>query len=130
MGEASNHKPGEPRSFEVAYTDGRREALLVVRLSNTNMRKWGWLQCDPEFLTFHSVQFTDPNRRADQAWYDSLDPESAWDLTVAMCEVNAGPAQKKILAAVRLLLESWQSAANASSSVPGATPSMTTPTMG
>ena len=69
--------------LEVVYEDGRRESIIVKRLSNTDMMKWIDLSFDKQFLVFRSVERAEDVRgqgscRADQTWFDSLTQDSAF----------------------------------------------------
>jgi hypothetical protein len=110
--------PVQRESLGVTYEDSSQEVIIVKRLSNTNMVKWARLGCSDEFLVFASVEFGDNAKRADQAWFDSLEQESALAVVEAALRLNNAPAQKKIIGAIRANLESWLSLTKTLSSSP------------
>jgi hypothetical protein len=122
--------PAEPRRLreplEIACEDGRRETVIVKRLSNTDMMKWIDLGFDKSFLVFRSVERAEDTGgrgscRADQSWFDSLTQESAFAIVERALALNHSPIEKKVMAAVLDNLQSWLSLMPPSSSAPAAT---------
>ena len=117
--------------LDVVCEDGRRESIIVKRLSNTDMMKWIDLSFDKQFLVFRSVErpalaeaMAGTLGRADQNWFDSLTREAAFAVVERALALNHSPAEKKVLAAVLENLQSWLLLAMPpNSSVPVATPS-------
>jgi hypothetical protein len=122
-------KPRLREPLEVLYEDGRRESVIVKRLSNTDMMKWIDLSFDKQFLVFRSVELADASvgpgcRPANQPWFDSLTQDSAFAVVDHALALNHSPVEKKVMAAVLENLQSWLSLATPpNSSVPAATPS-------
>ena len=126
-GEAS----AEPRRrlrdpLEVVYEDGRRESIIVKRLSNTDMMKWVDLGFDKLFLVFRSVERAGvasavPAESIGQSWFDSLTQDSAFAVVERALALNHSPIEKKVMAAVLENLQSWLSLMPPSSSAPAAT---------
>jgi len=114
-------KPKLRESLEVTYGDQRRETLILKRLSNTDMIKWIDTGLDKAFLVFRSIERADPRERADQAWFDSLTQDSAFEVVEKALALNHSPAQKKMMAAVAANLRSWLSAMPSTSSAPADT---------
>jgi hypothetical protein len=108
-------------SLEVIYDDQRREALILKRLSNTDMIKWIDTGLDKAFLVFRSIERADPRERADQAWFDSLTQDSAFAVVEMALALNHSPAQKKMMAAVAANLRSWLSGLPSTCSAPADT---------
>jgi hypothetical protein len=123
--------PAEPRRhlrepLEVIYEDGRRETIIVRRLTNTDMMKWIDLSFDKQFLVFRSGErsVTDGSATvpvANQLWFDSLTQDSAFAIVETALELNHSPRQKKVMAAVMTSLQSWLSVMPSTSSTPAAT---------
>jgi hypothetical protein len=124
--------PAEPSrrlrdSLEVVYDDGRRESIIVKRLSNTDMMKWVDLGFDKQFLVFRSVErseTSDLKSQINQPWFDSLTQDSAFAVVERALALNHSPIEKKVMAAVLENLQSWLSLTPPNSSVPAATVSM------
>jgi hypothetical protein len=128
--------PAEPHRhlrdpLEVVYEDGRRESIIVKRLSNTDMMKWVDLGFDKQFLVFRSVEraaadipSTGGERGVGQPWFDSLTQDSAFAVVERALALNHSPIEKKVMAAVLENLQSWLSLMPPNSSVPAATVSM------
>ncbi len=114
-------KPKLRESLEVIYDDQRRESLILKRLSNTDMIKWIDTGLDKAFLVFRSIERADPRERADQAWFDSLTQDGAFEVVEKALALNHSPAQKKMMAAVAANLRSWLSAMPSTSSAPADT---------
>jgi len=123
--------PAEPRRnlrepLEVIYEDGRRETIIVRRLTNNDMMKWIDLSFDKQFLVFRSGErsVTDGSATvpvANQLWFDSLTQDSAFAIVETALELNHSPRQKKVMAAVMTSLQSWLSVMPSTSSTPAAT---------
>jgi hypothetical protein len=124
-------KPRLRDPLEVVYEDGRRESIIVKRLSNTDMMKWVDLGFDKQFLVFRSVERAEtglggasvPACGANQLWFDSLTQDSAFAVVERALALNHSPIEKKVMAAVLENLQSWLSLMPPSSSVPAATAS-------
>jgi len=114
-------KPKLRESLEVIYGDQRREMVILKRLSNTDMIKWIDTGLDKAFLVFRSIERADPREHADQAWFDSLTQDSAFEVVEKALALNHSPAQKKMMAAVAANLRSWLSAMPSTSSAPADT---------
>lgn len=124
MNEQQKPKLREP--LEVAYEDGRRESIIVKRLSNTDMMKWVDLSFDKQFLVFRSVERAGvasavPAETVNQSWFDSLTQDSAFAVVERALALNHSSVEKKVMAAVLENLQSWLSLMPPSSSVPAAT---------
>ncbi len=121
--------PAEPRRIlreplGVEYEDGRRETIIVKRLSNTDLMTWVDSGFNKPFLVFRSMERADKAQRADQAWFDSLTQDSAFEVVEKAMALNHSPTlQKKVLGAALANLQSWLSAMPLNSSVPAATES-------
>jgi hypothetical protein len=127
MNEQQKPKLRDP--LEVVYEDGRRESIIVKRLSNTDMMKWVDLGFDKQFLVFRSVERSVPDGSAtvpvaNQLWFDSLTQDSAFAVVERALTLNHSPIEKKVMAAVLENLQSWLSLMPPNSSVPAATVSM------
>ena len=126
--------PAEPRRhlrdpLEVVYEDGRRESIIVKRLSNTDMMKWVDLGFDKAFLVFRSIERSalaeaSTDNAVGQRWFDSLTQDSAFVVVEHALALNHSPIEKKVMAAVLENLQSCLSLMPPSSSVPAATVSM------
>jgi len=121
-------KPRLREPLEVVYEDGRRESIIVKRLSNTDMMKWVDLGFDKQFLVFRSVERAEDSGgrgscRADQPWFDFLTQDSAFAIVERALALNHSPIEKKVMAAVLENLQSWLSLMPPNSSVPAATAS-------
>ena len=114
-------KPKLRESLDVIYEDQRREMVILKRLSNTDMIKWIDTGLDKAFLVFRSIERADPRERVDQAWFDSLTQDSAFEVVEKALALNHSPAQKKMMAAVAANLRSWLSATPSTSSAPADT---------
>ena|ERR1017187_2041015 len=114
-------KPRLRESLEVTYDDQRREALILRRLSNTDMIKWIDSGLDKAFLVFRSIERAVPAAAVDQSWFDSLTQESAFEVVEKALVLNHSPAQKKMMAAVAANLRSWLSAMPSTSLEPADT---------
>jgi hypothetical protein len=124
--EEQRQTPKLREPLEVFYEDGRRETIILRRLSNTDMMKWIDLSFDKAFLIFRSVERAEDmggrgSSRADQSWLDSLTQDSAFAIVEKALELNHSPLQKKMMAAVMTSLQSWLSAMPSTSSAPAAT---------
>ena len=122
----SEIKPKIREPLEIEYQDGRREKIIIRRLTNTDMIKWVDLGFDKGFLVFRSVERPEDGGgrgscRADQAWFDTLTQDSAFAIVEKALELNQSPIQKKLMAAVMANLQSWLSATPSTSSTPAAT---------
>jgi hypothetical protein len=124
-------KPRLRDPLEVVYEDGRRESIIVKRLSNTDMMKWVDLGFDKQFLVLRSVEraasdipSTGGERGVGQPWFDSLTQDAAFAVVERALALNHSPIEKKIMAAVLENLQSWLSLMPPNSSVPAATVSM------
>ncbi|MGO9243164.1 MAG: hypothetical protein ACLPT4_16750 [Verrucomicrobiia bacterium] len=96
----TNAKPRLRDPLEVVYEDGRRESIIVKRLSNTDMMKWVDLGFDKQFLVFRSVERAEDSGgrgycRADQPWFDSLTQDSAFVVVERALALNHSPIEKK-----------------------------------
>ncbi len=110
--------------LEVVYEDGRRESVIIKRLSNTDMMKWVDLGFDKQFLVFRSVEraeISDLKSQISQAWFDSLNQDSAFAVVERALGLNHSPIEKKVMAAVLENLQSWLSLMPPNSSAPAAT---------
>jgi len=112
--------------LEVVYEDGRRESIIVKRLSNTDMMKWVDLGFDKQFLVLRSVERAGavsavPAESVGQPWFDSLTQESAFAVVERALALNHSPIEKKVMAAVLGNLQSWLSLMPPSSSDTAAT---------
>ncbi|HVM62874.1 MAG TPA: hypothetical protein VMV72_18580 [Verrucomicrobiae bacterium] len=131
-----NQQPKLREPLEIAYEDGRRESIIVKRLSNTDMMKWIDLGFDKAFLVFRSVEravvgrvpsrgdFPSPggDQAVGQSWFDSLTRDSAFAVVEHALALNHSPVEKKVMAAVLENLQSWLSLATPpNSSAPAAT---------
>ncbi len=121
-------KPRLRDPLEIIFEDGRRESIIVKRLSNTDMMKWVDLGFDKQFLVFRSVERAEDSGgrgscRADQPWFDSLTQDSAFAVVERALALNHSPIEKKVMAAVLENLQSWLSLMPPNSSVPAATAS-------
>ena len=119
-------KPKLRESLEIEYEDGRRETIIVKRLTNTDMIKWGDLGLDKVFLVFRSVERSGvasavPAESVGQSWFDTLTQDSAFAIVETALALNHSPLQKKMMAAVMANLQSWLSAMPSTSSAPAAT---------
>ncbi len=118
-------KPRLRDPLEVVYEDGRRESIIVKRLSNTDMMKWVDLGFDKQFLVFRSVErpaiASATAGRPDQPWFDSLTQDSAFAVVERALALNHSPIEKKVMAAVLENLQSWLSLMPPNSSAPAAT---------
>jgi len=120
-------KPRLREPLEVVYEDGRRESIIVKRLSNTDMMKWVDLGFDKQFLVFRSVERAGvasavPAEAVNQPWFDSLTQDSAFVVVERALALNHSPIEKKVMAAVLENLQSWLSLMTPpNSSVPAAT---------
>jgi hypothetical protein len=122
-------KPRLREPLEVVYEDGRRESIIVKRLSNTDMMKWVDLGFDKQFLVFRSVEratassvpSTGGDQGLGQPWFDSLTQDSAFVVVERALALNHSPIEKKVMAAVLENLQSWLSLMPPNSSVPAAT---------
>ena len=126
MNENQSPKLREP--LDVVYEDGRRESIIVKRLSNTDMMKWVDIGFDKQFLVFRSVERAASDipsaggeRGVGQAWFDSLTQDSAFAVVERTLALNHSPVEKKVMAAVLENLQSWLSLMPPSSSAPAAT---------
>jgi hypothetical protein len=122
-------KPSLREPLEIEYEDGRRETIIIRRLSNTDMIKWGDVGLDKAFLVFRSVERAASSPPSEgmqgmgQAWFDTLTQDSAFAIVEKALELNHSPVQKKMMAAVMANLQSWLSAMPSTSSTPAATTS-------
>lgn len=137
-GTQTTSKPRLRDPLEVVYEDGRRESIIVRRLSNTDMMKWIDLGLDKQFLVFRSVEravvggvpsrgefaSTGGDQGAGQPWFDSLTQDSAFVVVERALALNHSPIEKKVMAAVLENLQSWLSLMPPNSSAPAATVSM------
>ena len=56
MTDPTRQTPSPRLRSKSLYEDGRRESIIVKRLSNTDMMKWVDLGFDKQFLVFRSVE--------------------------------------------------------------------------
>lgn len=119
---AAETKPKLKEPLTLEYEDGRRETVIVRRLTNTNLLTWIDAGFDKQFLVFRSLERADKSAKADQAWFDTLTQESAIAVVNKALELNhSREVQKKILEPIVATMQSWLSATPSSSFAPEAT---------
>jgi len=110
-------RPKLRETREIEYEDGRRETIVVKRLSNTDLLTWVDTGFNKPFLVFRSVERAEKTSKTDQAWFDTLTQDSAFEVVEKAMELNHSPTlQKKILGVALANLQSWLSAMPSSSS--------------
>jgi hypothetical protein len=115
-------RPRLRESREIEYEDGRRETIIVKRLSNTDLLTWVDTGFNKPFLVFRSIERAEKGAKADQGWFDTLTQDSAFEVVDKALSLNHSPTlQKKILGMALANLQSWLSAMPSSSSAPGGT---------